>query len=340
MENKEIDLIQILKSVWVARRKLLKWGVVGLVIGLVVAFSIPREYEAKIEFVLENSQKSGVGSMGAFAGIMGVNIQGVGKEGVNEQLYPQVVKSTPFLTELSEIPVKYDGQTIPLWKYMFRHQKKAWWSYVIEAPASFIGWISSIGDKEQPQPNSLNTHELQLRFAGAIKNKINIQNDSKSSIYTLSVQMQDPVISQQVVDSVIVQLGAYVTQYRTAKAKDNLTSSIRMLADAKWDFYSADSTYAAVADKNQNLVSKSTLIRIERLRNERDIAYAIYQQLSTQVEMDKVKLKEETPIATILEPSFEPQSPAKPNKKLIVIGFVIVAMFGASGVIVVRQLIK
>ncbi|MDE6765899.1 MAG: chain-length determining protein, partial [Duncaniella sp.] len=43
-EEQEIDLLELAKKLWDHRKKLIIWSVCGAVIGLVVAFSIPKEY--------------------------------------------------------------------------------------------------------------------------------------------------------------------------------------------------------------------------------------------------------------------------------------------------------
>lgn len=342
MENREIDLVVLFKAVWRRRKNVYKWGLMGLILGIIVAFSIPREYESKMEIVLESSQKGVSGSAGALAGMMGINLTGGdSKGGLNEQIYPQILKSTPFLVEFSDIPVNFDAEEQPLWKYMFYNQKRAWWSYILSAPGNFIGWVASIGNPNADTiPTSLNTKQLEVAFAGTLKSRITIETDTKSGVYIVSATMQDAKISQQLADSVMVQLERYMTKYRTAKSEENLRTSIVMMRDARDAYYVADSIYATTADRNQNLISKAAQIKIERLRDERNLAFNIYQQLSSQVEMDRIKLKEDTPIATIIEPTFEPTSATKPNRKLIIVGLTLLFIFGAAGAITIREIAK
>lgn len=107
MENNknEIDLIELLRVVWTQKRKLCKWGAVGLVVGIIIAFSIPKEYKTVVQIAPEGTAQAGQGQMGGIAAMMGVNIGNAAMAGVTEKIYPEIVKSTPFLLEFSNIEV-------------------------------------------------------------------------------------------------------------------------------------------------------------------------------------------------------------------------------------------
>lgn len=341
MENKEteIDLVALIKSVWAKRKKIAIWGAIGACIGVIIAMSIPKEYDTSIEFVLENNQKSNNSSMGALGGMIGINLNGSDKGGVTEQIYPKIFESTPFLTDFAKIPVVYKEQLMPFCQYMLDHQKRAWWSYILSAPGAFTGWVSNLGE-EKIAIDSLNNPELIRNFAGTLKGKVKLVDDGKTSVYKLTASLQDAKISKQVADSAMVFLSKYITKYKTAKSQSNLNNSIIALSIAKQTYYHADSCYAAVADRNQNLTSNSAKLRIERLQNEKDLAFSIYQQLATQVEMDRIKLNEDMPIATIIEPSFEATGAAKPNRKLIILAFLILGVVSCAGSVIVKELLK
>ena len=51
-EEQEIDLLELAGKIWDARKTILKWGVVGAVVGIVIAFSIPKEYTTTIKLAL------------------------------------------------------------------------------------------------------------------------------------------------------------------------------------------------------------------------------------------------------------------------------------------------
>lgn len=48
-EENEIDLLELAMKLWKQRKKILMWCLVGAVVGLVVAFSLPKEYDTSVK---------------------------------------------------------------------------------------------------------------------------------------------------------------------------------------------------------------------------------------------------------------------------------------------------
>lgn len=74
--SQEIDLIELLQKLWEKRYFLLKCGGIAAIIGFIIAFSIPKEYETKAKLAPESSDLSkGMGSLGGLAAIAGINLK-------------------------------------------------------------------------------------------------------------------------------------------------------------------------------------------------------------------------------------------------------------------------
>ena len=107
-EEQEIDLIELAQKVWAERKMLYKVCGIAAVIGLIVGFSIPKEYSTEVTLAPESASKMNAGSMGALAAMAGINLGGAsaGEDALSPELYPDIVKSTPFLLELFDLTVK------------------------------------------------------------------------------------------------------------------------------------------------------------------------------------------------------------------------------------------
>ena len=104
LEEQEIDLIELAQKVWADRKMLYKVCGIAAVIGLIVGFSIPKEYSTEVTLAPESASKVNAGSMGALAAMAGINLGGsVGEDALSPELYPDIVKSTPFLLELFDV---------------------------------------------------------------------------------------------------------------------------------------------------------------------------------------------------------------------------------------------
>lgn len=344
-DSQEIDLLELAKSIWLEKTKIIKWGCIGLATGIVIAFSIPNQYRSVVRIASEsNNSGLSMGSMGGLAAMAGIDLGGKGgSEGISEKVYPEIVKSTPFLLEFANMKVDNDGEIISFYEYVTKEQKSPWWSYVISAPIKAIGWVRSIGADDKKDDQALNIFkpsQTQNAYIGFLNQHISIVTDKKSNIIDINVTMQDPIIAAVVADSVMTKLQRYMTEYRTSKTRADLAMNEKMLAEAKQKYYDAEAAYAAAQDRNQNMISKSAQVKLERLTNEKSLAFTIYQQLATQVELNRVKLQENTPIATIIEPASVPIRAESPNKKIIAIAFAFLGCFAAIGIVVVKQLLN
>lgn len=355
-KEKEIDLMELLRKVWAARRRVIKYAVVGAVAGLVIGFSIPKTYVTAIKLAPES--KAGGSSSGGMAGLAamaGINLnQGTGVDGITSAIFPDIVKSTPFLLEFAEIPVtltskKQDvpGRRMTLFEYVTEHQKKAWWKYVTAFPGQAVGWILSIGRGDSPEKHLLPVDSVDMfnlppeykGFAGALSGMLSVEENKKSSMLEAKVTMQDPLVSAVIADSLVSKLQKYMTAYRTTKTRHDLEQNIRQNTDAQARYYEAEDRLAEAIDQNRNISSESLRVRIERLRNERNLAFNIYNQTASQVEVTKIKLQEETPIATVVEPAIVPDHAAAPRKMMLLVAFAFLGGFLAVGIVVVKALL-
>ena len=105
-EEQEIDLIELAQKVW-AERKLVKACGIAVIVALVVAFSIPKEYATSVTLAPETGGKSVSGGIGALASMAGISLgASSGEDALSPELYPDIVSSTPFLINLFDVRVK------------------------------------------------------------------------------------------------------------------------------------------------------------------------------------------------------------------------------------------
>ncbi|MFI3259410.1 MAG: Wzz/FepE/Etk N-terminal domain-containing protein [Rikenellaceae bacterium] len=336
-EEEEIDLIELAMSLWAERVKIIKYGVIAGVIGIIVAFSIPKVYTSSVKMVPEmETQSSGGGSMGALASLAGINLGGE-SVGITAMTYPQIVSSTPFIFEFASMPVQVeDGKDaageeifreVTLIEYFTEEYKSPWWSVITGAPMKALGAVLSLFKEKEEEEGDINDINLkalskdQDDYRKMFAESVSLSIDQKTFEAALNVNTQSAEVSLMLADSILVRLQEYMTLYKTSKTRSELYSNQNMLAEAQKNYYRADSVYAAAVDRNRNVTSSVAQINIDRLMNEKNLTYQIYSQIAAQVELNRTKLNAETPILTIIEPASMAIKAASPNKPMIVIAF-------------------
>jgi len=215
---------------------------------------------------------------------------------------------------------------------------------VVQAPFKLLGVVKGLFSKEEPvssgELTSFRLTKEQADVINALQQRISASVDKKTSVITVSVQMQDPLISANITQIVLEKLQGYITNYRTQKVKQDLEFTEKVFSEARESYYKAQRAYAAFEDANKNIISASYRTEQERLKNEMTLTFNVYNTLAQKLEQDKLRVQEQTPVYTIIQPATVPLKAASPKKPLILIGFVFLAIFGGVGYLFIKDLFK
>lgn len=347
--EQEIDLMELARKLWDERKMILKYCAIGLAVGLIVAFSIPKEYTTTIKLAPEvSSGKSMGGGLGALASMAGISTGSSSSEAVYPQLYPDIVSSVPFTVGLFDIPVtdKKGEKVTTVRKFIEDDTSSPWWSAVLSLPGKALGAVKSLFSAEEENDNGAQLDEFRLTpdenaIVEALRTRVGADVDTKTSVITLTVTMQDPMVSALLVDSVAERLKMYVTDYRTNKARKDMLFAEKLNDEAKSDYMKAQQRYAAYMDKNQGIATRAGRIELDQLENEAQLAFNLYNTTAQQLQAAKAKVQEITPVYTVVQPATVPLRPSKPSKMLILVGFVFLAAVTAGAWILFgRDIVK
>lgn len=343
------NFIDILLLLWAKRKTLLKACIIGGVLSIIVAFSIPKQYTSKVVLAPELSSSGGIsGSIGSLASMAGIDLGGLSgnEDALYPELYPQIVSSTPFLCELMDLPVSTkDGKiNTDLYHYLRYKQKYPWWTWALQAPGRMIKKLTThTVDTVMPtaqNSNSLVLTRSQQNVLKSLSNKVRVDVDKGNNVITLNVTMQDPLIAAKVANEVSEKLQQYVVDYRTAKARKDLAYTTQLYNEAQDRYFKAQKAYATFVDQHQGLVKMQYQMEQDRLENEKDLAFGVYNQIASQLELAKAKVQEKTPVCVVMQPPYTPFKASSPKKLMMGILYVFLAFFGTAAWLVVKELIN
>lgn len=326
--QEEIDLLELALKVWGERKFVLKACGYAVLIGLVIAFSIPREYTANAMIAPELSDNKTTGGLSSLAAMAGFNLNATSTaDAIYPDLYPDIVTSTPFITGLFNVQVKDLDEEVDttLYCYLNEHQRVPWWTLITSAPFKALGWVISLFTEEEKEDAILDPFHLtkeEADIAKELSERITVSVDKKTGVTTLSVTMQDARISACLTDTVVRRLQDYITEYRTTKARQDFQFQEKLFERKKKEYEKAQENYAKFADANKNIILLSYRAEQERLENEMHLAYQVYTSVAQQLQMAEAKVQEITPVYTIIEPATIPIKASKPRKTLMLLGIV------------------
>jgi len=208
-----------------------------------------------------------------------------------------------------------------LYSYIDKDIKSPWWNYIIKSPFLLIDLFQKEADEDVNIVNYYNLSREQDENVDLFKSRISISIDKQTGMISAGVTLQDPALSALVADSIVSRLINYVTDYRTNKAVQDLDFAMKIFYESQQKYYEAQRAYANYVDKNKNLVLESVQVERERLRNEQSLAFDVYTSLAQQVEQAKMKVQEETPCVTVIEPARVPAKKSNVSKLVILLMF-------------------
>ena len=334
-EEIEIDLMDLLRKVIGIRKKIYKAAGIGLIIGVIVAISIPKQYTVEVTLSPEMGNNKGGGLSGLAASFLGSGVSmGDGTDALNASLSADIVSSTPFLLELSNMKVPVSGsEEISLSSYL-DEESSPWWSYVIGFPGMVIGGVKSLFIEDEDESifsdkASQGTIELSKKESQKIeslKKKIVASVDKKTSMTSVTATFQDSKVAAVVADSVVKKLQEYIIDYRTSKSKEDCLYLEKLFKERQQEYYEAQKKYADYMDSHDNIILQSVRTEQERLQNDMSLAYQVYSQVAGQLQVARAKVQEEKPVFAVVEPAVVPLYPSGTSRKVYVLVFVFLSV--------------
>ena len=333
-EENEFDLMDLLRKIIGIRKKIYKAAGIGLVIGFIIAVSIPKKYTVEVTLSPEMGNGKEGGLSGLAASFLGSGVtMADGSDALNASLSPDIVSSTPFLLELSTMEILVSKNEVMTLDTYLDEETSPWWSYVIGVPNMVIGGIKSLFAEEDEPVSSdktgLGTIELskkELKKIETLKKMISASVDKKTSMTSVAVTFQTPRVAAVVADSVVKKLQEHIIDYRTSKAKEDCGYLEKLFKERQQEYYAAQQKYADYLDSHDNIILQSVRAEQERLQNDMSLAYQVYSQVASQLQVARAKVQEEKPVFAVVEPAVVPLYPSGTSRKVYVLAFIFLSV--------------
>jgi uncharacterized protein involved in exopolysaccharide biosynthesis len=330
-----IDFAQIKERLLSKKLLFLKVWTGTFILSCLWIFPQPRFYTTEVSIAPESSDTKDIGELASLASNFGVNIGNGSADAIYPQLYPDLMESTDFLVGLLDITVKTkDGEIeTDYYTYIRKHRKV---SIYMKPILLFIDWVKSLSDKKEediPGPGGKRFNPFELSkttndILGAISKNINCTYSRTTDVVTITVKDQDPLVSALMADSIKEHLQAFITDYRTKKARIDLEHYEKLTAEAKVTYEKARDKYAAFSDASTNASLKSVELKMQSMENDMQLKYNLYTAMNTRREAAIAKVQERTPVFTTLKNATVPVKPAGPKRMIFVAAMLFLATLG------------
>jgi uncharacterized protein involved in exopolysaccharide biosynthesis len=319
----EIDLIALLKTVFIARRFVVKTTILFAVLGVISALISPIKYTASTTFVPQLSEGPTNSSLGGLASLAGINlsaIMGSQPQEMPPSLYPKIAESIPYRLALLEAKVglndisfrsyildEIGGAVIlPLLK-----------KYTIGLPALLLNKQT---DTNKTLDNTLfQITEEDKDLFEFLAQVVSIEWDDQEGLVSISVELPDRMVAAQLAQAATNLLQNNIISFKSQSARNNLDFIERQFESKRQEFEEIQDSIAIFKDQNLNITSTLYQNQLTRLESKFTVTSSVFQELAGQVEQAKIQVNKDTPIFTVIEPVSVPSERSKPKRTLMVI---------------------
>lgn len=330
----EIDLVQVVKTIWTGRRTILYTILVFGIFGFLLALITRKEYTATT--VMVNQSESSLTDNSSFEGIaamVGFDLRSM--ESGNELMpedYPDFIESLSFQYSLMHTPLSWKcfDQPLSYFNYYDQHYKQGFfkiiWKYTIGLPRVIVDWIGGGEKKNQtPVPVSgdngklkyLTDNELWVRYL--LIDNLELTLNPGNNFITLKATAPDPVAAAELARTAQELLQDKITELKINKARTNLEFTQKLYKEKKDGFMAAQDRLAKFRDQNAYLGSEQARKEEEILQSEYQIAFSVFSELATELETARIRVKEDTPIFSVIEEVTVPNKESFPKKGMFIL---------------------
>lgn len=349
IEKDNIELLELIKTVWVERRKVLFVTAFFMVLGVIYSILASVEYQAQCKLLPESSvtSKSKFGGLSSLAGLAGIDMESGGAEILDPSLYPEIVNSTPFQQQLLNEPLYFADldTTISYAEYFRNFQEESIFGIVKAYAFGLIGQLKKNPNEElnktiEKANNVMLLTKEEVNIIASLKNQISVEITKGTSIISIKTVMPDSYASAELCSVVVKNLRTFLIRHTTLKSEENLIFIENSFNEAKREYQTKMNSLALFEERNLNLSSRHMQSEYQQLQNEMNVAFEVYKNLANQLEQAKIQIKRKAPVYTTLEPPQVPVDKSNPKRMIIVLLFATISFVFVVLFIVAKRLVK
>ena len=314
MENKnihydEIDIIQIVKTIWKSWRFIVKLSSFFVFVGVTMALLSPIVYTSSSTFILSGGSDDKSSSLGGVASLVGINLGGMSSESeIPASMYPKVGESVEFKRLLLEEFIDED-KTINLKNFLIDYYDVNLEDFVINDNDFFV----SKGE------------DGLFKLLGEI---ILISVNEKDGFVSISANMPTSEYAANTCFNARKILQNIIINDKIKSAKENLSFTKEQLSLKKIEFDNIQNKIAYFQDSNLNIINSKYENELNKLKAEFQIINSVYTELAKQMEQSKLQVNKDTPVFSVVKEVSMPVIRSSPKRSQMVL------IFGFMGLII------
>ena len=330
IEEDQIDIIALLKTLWIGKKLIIITTILFFIIGCIVALLSPVVYTAQTTFIpqVSEDQMSSSKGLGSLASLAGINLnQGSSTSDsyLSPLLYSKIAKSDEFSLKLIEEElISLNGDKFSIKQYMLSGTNSS-------GNVSRSNSVSRGSNSNKRNDNELKSKKIvngynfisqeEFGIAKSFKNKFSIVINVKEGYIDVIARDKDAFISTQLVKIVTKNLQSRIIELRTNKIKERLEYSKNQYELKQIEFNILQNKLADFKDSNKNISTARFMSELQKLQSEYQLQQNILMTLASEFNNNKIKLNKDTPIFSVIDEVSVPNDRSEPKRSLIALTY-------------------
>ena len=341
-----LDLKLYLRPIFKRFKLIKKIIFIFFLIGLFIAFLTPKEYKSSVVFIPQNSSNSSSTSgLGSLAMMAGINLNTLSSDKIiSEDHYPMILSSNSFKKQLlkEKMFLESENEFVDFESYYNEFYKVGILElikrYTIGIPKIINDFknnlivnfkekyknskpINTLIPLDFEKPLKLTKQEKKL--FNKLSSHISLDIDSQTGVIIIESMLHDPNLSAQFVNKAFKLFQNFVIDFKVKKSKDQLEFLEKQFLVAEKNFIDKQIALSTFEDSNLNLTTSLSTTRLRKLQSEYELSNQIYSSILQQIESQKIKVNQNSPVFTIIEESEVPLKYTNPKRADIVLIWII-----------------
>jgi len=334
----DIDFLSLLIVFWKNKFLILKTTLISMSIGVLISLVIPKKYTVETVMVPQISNSQDLGKFSSLVAIAGINLNSFDNSNLLTPIvYPRILSSLPLQKELLDSKIFYNEtrDSITIFEYYLKNSQ-TFLRKLFSSKKHNYSADESIKLTQNTEGIYISSRKYE-NIRKLLNNEIQLNLKDKEGILIMQVTMKDPYVAAQVANRAQRLLQKYITQYKIEKAQEQYNFCLQRLKEKKSEFESIQKELAFFRDRNININTATAKIQEDELQSKYNILYSVYMELSKQAEQLQLKVKEDTPILTIIEPIKVPTQKSKPDRVLIIVIFILLGIITGLFTVLIKE---
>ena len=169
--------------------------------------------------------------------------------------------------------------------------------------------------------------------------QISLAVNDKEGFVTISATMPEAKASAQLTLKAQTLLQDYALKFKTQKSIEQLKYIEDRYLEKQQEFTKIKIEFARFQDQNNAVNTALGKTMLLQLQSDYDLVFSVYTELAKQLETQRLQVKKDTPLFTVLKPVNIPIERSAPKRFLILAVYLFLGLVLSIGYVLVRPIV-